>query len=278
VSDSGSLRLSLPARSENVAVVRHAIAGLAEALGMSETKIADLKTVVTEACMNVVLHAYGEDEEGGLEVVATPGEGELEIRVRDFGSGIRPRADVEHASLKLGLPLIAALSSSFEIRGGLGQGTEVCMRLALAANGTDPLAEPAGTDAAEQDIPDVSPGAELSAPGDLAGPVVSRVVSMLAARSDFSVDRLSDAVLIGDAISAFAPQGFSGGPVRLLIEDGDGTVDLRVGPMADGAGEKLRRELDVPELGASIEGLADEVSVSKDEQGEYLTLTVAQPS
>ena len=39
-------------------MVRHALAGLAEEIGMDETGVADLKTVVTEACMNVVVHAY----------------------------------------------------------------------------------------------------------------------------------------------------------------------------------------------------------------------------
>ena len=48
------LRLTLPAEAENVTLVRHALAGLAESLGMGENAIADLKTVVTEACMNVV--------------------------------------------------------------------------------------------------------------------------------------------------------------------------------------------------------------------------------
>jgi anti-sigma regulatory factor (Ser/Thr protein kinase) len=276
MSETGGLRLSLPARAENVAVARHAVAGLAEAIGMSEPKVADLKTVVTEACMNVVLHAYDDDGGGALEVNATPEDGALLIRVRDYGTGIRPRADVERASLRLGLPLIAALSSSFNIRGGLGQGTEVTMRLALAANGADPVdAAASGASAAKQG-PDLTVGAELTVVDDLVGPVVSRVVSMLAARSDFSVDRLSDAVLLGDAISAFAPQGFDGGPVHLVIEDGDGSVNLRVGPMASGSGERLRRELEVPGLGASIERLADEVGVSSDDQGEYLTLKVSQ--
>ena len=56
--DRSGLQMSLPARAENVAVVRHALAGLAERIGMDEPGIADLKTVVTEACMNVVVHAY----------------------------------------------------------------------------------------------------------------------------------------------------------------------------------------------------------------------------
>jgi len=134
--------------------------------------------------------------------------------------------------------------------------------------------------AAEASAPKPGPhltiGTELTVGDDLVGPVVSRVVSMLAARSDFSVDRLSDAVLLGDAISAFAPQGFDGGAVHLVIEDGDGSVNLRVGPMASGSGERLRRELEVPGLGASIERLADEVGVVSDEGGEYLTLKVSQ--
>ena len=52
------LQIRLPAKAENVAVVRHALAGLAEEIGMDEAGVADLKTVVTEACMNVVVHAY----------------------------------------------------------------------------------------------------------------------------------------------------------------------------------------------------------------------------
>jgi serine/threonine-protein kinase RsbW len=239
---------------------------------MSEPKVADLKTVVTEACMNVVLHAYDEGHDGPLEVDATPDDGALEISVRDYGSGIKPRAEVERTSLRLGLPLIAALSTSFEIRGGLGQGTEITMRLSLAADGADPLDAAAAASADPESID----ATEVTVGNELVGPVVSRVVSMLAARSDFSVDRVSDAMLIGDAISAHAPDGFADGRVHLKIEEGDGTVDLRVGPMASGAGERLRRGLEVPELGASIERLADEVLVESDPKGEYLALRVRQ--
>ena len=51
------LQIRLPAKAENVAVVRHALSGLAEQIGMDEAGLADLKTVVTEACTNVVVHA-----------------------------------------------------------------------------------------------------------------------------------------------------------------------------------------------------------------------------
>ncbi len=123
--------MSLPARAENVAVVRHAIAGLAGRIGMDEAATADLKTVVTEACMNVVVHAYPEDTTGLLQVEAIPEDAGLTVAVRDYGRGISPRPGVDRPSLRIGLALIAALSSSFEIRGGAGSGTEIRMHLPL---------------------------------------------------------------------------------------------------------------------------------------------------
>ena len=150
MSDERSgLLITLPARPENVAVVRHAVAGLAERLGMGEPGLGDLKTVVTEACMNVVVHAYDGEEPGPLQVEATPDGDGLTVSVRDFGGGIRPDAGAdgdERQSLKIGLTLIAALSSSFAIAGGIGRGTEVKMHLALDSAGGDgaPAAPPGG--------------------------------------------------------------------------------------------------------------------------------------
>ncbi len=115
------LRLILPAKAENVGVVRHALAGLAEALGMEPGPLGDLKTVVTEACMNTVVHAYG-DGAGSMEIDAVREDDALVVVVRDHGSGIRPKVDIDRESLRMGLPLIAALSSSFEISGGPGNG------------------------------------------------------------------------------------------------------------------------------------------------------------
>ena len=73
MSHSPDLQLLVPARAENVAVVRHAFGGLADALDLPDQVAADIKLAVTEACTNVVLHAYTEDD-GPLEVDATIGE------------------------------------------------------------------------------------------------------------------------------------------------------------------------------------------------------------
>jgi anti-sigma regulatory factor (Ser/Thr protein kinase) len=264
-----ALELTLPAKAENVAIVRHAVAGLAEALEMGPPNVADLKTAVTEASMNVVVHAY-EDGIGPLEVVAHHESDDLVVAVRDFGGGIRPRAEDERHSLRLGLPLIAALTDSFAISGGPGRGTEVRMRMALSRNGNGP------TGPQELDL-SAGEATEMSMPaGDLLAPVLSRVLSILAARANFSIDRLSDAVLLGDAISAHAPDDFPGGTARIAVEEDDGSLTVKVGPLVQGAGDRLLSGMRIPQIGGSLERLADEIRVVQEEDGEHILLRISR--
>jgi anti-sigma regulatory factor (Ser/Thr protein kinase) len=262
--------MSLPARAENVAVVRHAVAGLGERLGMDEAAVADLKTVVTEAAMNVVVHAYPEGSEGVLEVDAFAEDEGLTVEVRDRGMGIRPRPDVDRPSLRIGLTLIAALSSSFEISGGVGRGTVIRMHLALrgGADVLDPEPEAAST-APAPELTEVTVG-----PPELVGAVLSRVLGALAARQEISVDRLSDAMLLSDAIAAAAPRGFADGHVALSIADSEGGVVLRIGPMLEGGADRLRQSLDLPD-GGSLASLANELRVEQDNAGDHLVIEIA---
>ena len=260
-----SVEFSLPAKSENVVLVRHALSGLANVLGMEPEEIADLKTVVSEACSNVVTHAYEPGTIGPLEVSAHPEQERLVVTVSDRGRGIRPLVDVERRSLRLGIPLIAALSDGFEIGMTPGGGTTVTMRLRLSGNGDE--------------RPDASPSAaqetriEIGA-GDALSPVLGRVISMLATRADFSVDRLSDAVLLSDAISAGGPQGFPNGTVRLAVKEEAGAFELRIGPLAEGGGERLLEGMQIPELGATLEALAEGVRVERGPGGEHVWIRI----
>src|ERR1700755_1762900 len=83
VNATPDLELKLPARAENVAVVRHAFGGFAEVLRVDEQTLADIKLAVTEACTNVVIHAYDRDQEGGLEVDVTIDDRRLTVVIRD---------------------------------------------------------------------------------------------------------------------------------------------------------------------------------------------------
>jgi serine/threonine-protein kinase RsbW len=259
----------LPAKSENVALIRHALAGLAEEIGMDEPGLADLKTVVTEACMNVVVHAYG-GEPGPLGVDAEPDTSGLTVIVRDEGSGIKPQADNDRDSLRLGLSLIAALSRSFSISGGLGRGTEVTMRVPLQGGGTNGSGDPVEMKPFPADRTEM-----VVDRTELLAPVLARVVGALAARRDLSVDRVSDAVLVTDAIAAAAPSRFADGRVRLGLDERAGGIDLRVGPMEAGAASRIREDLQVPDLGDSLEKLADELTVEESDDGEYLIIRFA---
>lgn len=262
------VEFSLPARAENVALVRHAIAGFAEVLEMEGAEIADLKTVVTEACMNVVTHAYQGEQVGPLEVDAWPDGGDLVVTVRDYGLGIRPLADVERRSLRLGLPLMAALTSSFEISRGSGGGTEICLRMPITVNG----------DATQTRVPAVGNETRINLKaGAMLGPVLSRVISMFATRADFSVDKLSDAVLLSDAISAGGSDGFPDGTARIAISENAGSFLLRVGPLDDGGGQRLIDGLRIPALDASLEDLADEIAVESGDSGEVVSIRIGEP-
>jgi serine/threonine-protein kinase RsbW len=123
------LVLTLPARAENVAVVRHAFGGLGDALAIDDQVLADVKLAVTEACTNVVVHAYPGGD-GPMEIAAVLTDERLAIAVRDEGRGMLPRAD--SPGLGLGLPLIATLAETLELGRGDGDKTEVRMTFRLA--------------------------------------------------------------------------------------------------------------------------------------------------
>lgn len=128
------LSLTLPARAENVAVVRHAIGGLGEALDIDQHTLADIRLAVTEACTNAVVHAYP-DGEGPLEVSVLLHDDLLTLVVCDEGRGIVPRTD--SPGLGLGLPLIATLAETLELGTDEAERTEVRMTFRLTATGQD---------------------------------------------------------------------------------------------------------------------------------------------
>jgi anti-sigma regulatory factor (Ser/Thr protein kinase) len=281
---TAAVSLRLPARPENVAVVRQALTGLGDAYDLDPDLLGDVKTAVTEACNNVVLHAYEEDEEGSMEIDADSDGIGARVLVRDFGSGIQPRSiAVEERTLGLGLPLIATLSRSFNIRGRPELGLEVEMVFAPSDHDFDPL-----HDEREQRVNhpvDAPQAAEmLIQPGPLVAPVTSRVTAILAARADFPLDRLADAVLVSDAIAAHASEYISGRDVGVEISDDEGSLYFRIGPLDDGGAQGLLGEMEVPGLGQSLERLVDEVSVERGEgsvatergDAEFLTLRIGK--
>ena len=128
--------LVVPAVPDSIAVIRQTVSGICEALGADSRTVGDIKLAATEACTNVVLHAYGEGDAGTIEIDAYTAEHELRLLVPDHGAGMTPAPMAE--GLGLGLPLIAALTSSLTIVEPEDGGTEVSMTFALRDTASEP--------------------------------------------------------------------------------------------------------------------------------------------
>jgi anti-sigma regulatory factor (Ser/Thr protein kinase) len=130
MATSRRLSLRLPAEPESIPRARAAVAALAEEAGMAAPNVGDLKLVVSEACTNVVRHAYPHGG-GEFELRACPQDEEVKVVVRDFGQGIRPTLRQDSGTFQLGIGLMSALSSHFEIDAGGDAGTRVTLEIPL---------------------------------------------------------------------------------------------------------------------------------------------------
>jgi anti-sigma regulatory factor (Ser/Thr protein kinase) len=120
------LRLRVPAVADEVATVRHAVTAAAAAEGIDGRPRQDIALAVSEACSNVVMHAYrGDPAPGQLAVDAYRDNGEFFVIVCDEGIGMAPRTD--SPGLGLGLGLIAGLSKRLEIGSQEPAGATVTM-------------------------------------------------------------------------------------------------------------------------------------------------------
>jgi len=126
-----TVSLTIPARAENMTLVRKALGGLADSMRLENGVLTNMKVAVTEACTNVVVHAY--DGEGDLQLEISPAADAVLVVVRDEGAGFRPLAPApDGASWRLGVPLMASMTDALEIGNNPnGQGTEVRMTFSL---------------------------------------------------------------------------------------------------------------------------------------------------
>src|SRR4051794_4222859 len=126
------VRLSLPARARNIAVVRRALEAVAEELALPRRLVEDMRLAVTEACTNVVRHAHAGDEaddQGAPPVELRPEPPGMLVLGEGPGRGAAPSPDAGGPGF--GLPLIAALTEDLQITHGPGRrGSRVAMSFA----------------------------------------------------------------------------------------------------------------------------------------------------
>lgn len=266
-----NVRLTLAATAENVVLVREMLAGVAERVGLSASHLADIQTAVTEACNNVVLHAYG-GERGALYVEVRLREGTFAVRVLDRGIGMRARASAEEEGGGIGLHVIRTLARNAKFDLPYGGGTLVCMEFeAPQATSLEPdrygLHHPTLKLSESPSTTTVS-----IAPIALARTVLPRLVSVLAARAHFTTDRISDVQLLADALVAHARSVLSCDRLDIGVEVAPRALELHVAPLDPNRAQRLLSESELDGLGKIIEKLADRRGVTP--AGKYETLTL----
>jgi serine/threonine-protein kinase RsbW len=271
--------LSLVSKPENVVVVRQALTGVAECLSLNAIETNDLNTAVSEACNNVVMHAY-DGEEGPLEVDVYVLADAVQVLVRDRGRGIDTRAESsEEGRPGIGMPVIDALARNAEFTQREGGGTEVRMEFATPdAKPLDPVEQPDETATQAERRSALAgqsdPAGEVVlklAPDAIARAVLPRVLSTLAARAHFSTDRISDIQIVADVLAANAGDSIDGSHMGVEVTTTPRRLELRVGPLHAGHGESLLAAA-ADGLAPVVERLTDVTRVAPDDSGETLEL------
>ena len=133
-------RLEFSGLSANEAFARSSAACFAAQLDPTLEELGDLKTAVSEAVTNCIVHAYPE-KVGRVSLRLRVLEADvLEVRVRDWGTGI---PDVEKAREPLfttggeersgmGFSIMECFMDSLRVRSAPGKGTTVTMRKRIA--------------------------------------------------------------------------------------------------------------------------------------------------
>lgn len=274
MADLPNVCLTLSNQPDNVVLVREALSGMAETVGVDEIDLNDIRTAVTEACNNVVLHAY-DGEEGPLQIEVFLEPRTVEVVVRDHGSGIKPHIrSEEEAALGIGLSIIQALAPRVEFRDVPGGGTEVRMEFATSSAQSLDTAEHDGfrlPDVAREDL--ASTSVLAVAPSALARKVLPRVMCVLAARAHFTIDRISDTELVADALVAEAAKESANRHMSMSISVEPRTLELHIGPLERGHAQRLVASTTVEGVGSPVEKLVSEHWVaSSGGEGEVLAL------
>jgi serine/threonine-protein kinase RsbW len=127
---ANTVELRLDARAENLALTRLALVGVAGNARAPREVVSDLKLAVTEACTNVIKHAYGGPSGVGEIVVRYTAEpGMLSIEVEDTGSGFDPGVSPEaerngDSGNGMGLMIIRVLTDELSVT-STGSGTRL---------------------------------------------------------------------------------------------------------------------------------------------------------
>ena len=138
--------VTFPSKSVNEGLARSIVAAFAAQLDPTLDELGDIKTAVSEAVTNCIVHAYP-DEIGIITLKAkTTGDGVLDLTIRDKGRGI---ADIDQAKTPMfttggaersgmGFTIMESFMNELRVTSQPGKGTTVHMKRKIVKRGDRP--------------------------------------------------------------------------------------------------------------------------------------------
>lgn len=130
-----SMKLEIPSKSQNEAFARVVVAAFASQLDPTIEELADVKTAVSEAVTNAIIHGY-ENKSGLIVIECTIIGNTLQIEITDFGKGIKDiklameplytsKPDLERSGM--GFTVMETFMDKLEVTSSEGKGTKIKM-------------------------------------------------------------------------------------------------------------------------------------------------------
>jgi stage II sporulation protein AB (anti-sigma F factor) len=137
------MKLEFASRSENESFARVAVASFIAQLDPTMSEMTDIKTVVSEAVTNAIIHGYDNRADGVVGIYAEIEDDAVKIEITDHGAGI---ADIEQAKQPLftskpelersgmGFTIMENFMDSMNIETSPGSGTKITLVKRIASN------------------------------------------------------------------------------------------------------------------------------------------------
>ena len=94
MSVTNSMKLIIDAKSQNESFARSVVAAFFVQINPTLEQVEDIKTAVSEAVTNCIVHAYEGAQQGTIEISCDLVDNTLHVEIRDYGKGIE---DIEQA-------------------------------------------------------------------------------------------------------------------------------------------------------------------------------------
>ena len=131
-----TMKLEIQSKSVNEAFARITVAAFASQLDINIEELADIKTAVSEAVTNAIIHGYN-SAEGIIKIEASLTQNSIEIEIADFGKGIEDierarealytsKPDLERAGM--GFTIMESFMDEVKIESIVGIGTKITMK------------------------------------------------------------------------------------------------------------------------------------------------------